>query len=251
MITLQEICHYLNELLSVSTFTDFAPNGLQVEGKPLVKSIATAVTASLETLETAASRGVDLLLVHHGVFWNKDSYTVEGVKYQKLRLLIENNMSLLSYHLPLDAHQLFGNNWRAAAEMGWEERQPFLFMNGIPIGVRGRVQPTTREELKEKLESYYGHVAHVAFGGPKVVQTIALVSGGAHRSLPDAVKARVDCFITGSFDEPVWHQAFEEKINFFAMGHAATEKIGPKAIGQQIGEYFNLPWQFIDDQNPF
>lgn len=251
MITLQEICRYLDELLTISSFNDFAPNGLQVEGKAQIGSIATAVTASLKTLETAVARGVDLLIVHHGLFWNKDSFVIEGVKRKKLQLLLAQQMSLLAYHLPLDAHQVFGNNWRAATEMGWEDLQPFLVANGIPIGVRGRVARLAREELKHKLEAYYGHCAHVAFGGPEVIETLALVSGGAHRSLPDAVRAGVDCFVTGSFDEPAWHQAFEENINFFAMGHAATEKIGPKAIGQQLSNVFHLPWQFIEDDNPF
>lgn len=251
MITLQEICHYLDELLSASAIVDCCPNGLQVEGREEVRSIASAVTASLHTIEAAVAEGVDLLLVHHGLFWNKDSYVIRGVKRRKLQRLLDNQISLLAYHLPLDAHAEFGNNWRAAMEMGWTDLLPFCPINGIPVGVRGKVKHLTAQGLKAQLEEYYQHPAHVALGGKKVIESVALVSGGAHRYLSEAIPQGIDAFVTGSFDEPIWHQAFEEKIHFFALGHAATETIGPKAIGRHLSARYDLPWRFLDEPNPF
>lgn len=251
MITLQEICHYLNELLSAADMTDYAPNGLQVEGRGEVRTVATAVTASLHTIEQAVQEGVDLLLVHHGLFWNKDSYVIHGVKRRKLQLLLDNQISLLAYHLPLDAHAVYGNNWRAATDMGWQDLQPFCPINGVPIGVRGTVSQLTPDALKRKLEAYYQHPAHVALGGKPIIESVALISGGAHRYIADAIGSGIDAFITGSFDEPVWHQAFEEKIHFYALGHAATETVGPRALGVQLTERYGLPCKFLDEPNPF
>lgn len=251
MITLQEICRYLDELLSADTFGDSCPNGLQVEGRREVRSIATAVSASLRTIEAATEKKVDLLLVHHGIFWNKDSYVILGVKCKKIKLLLDQQISLVAYHLPLDAHQQFGNNWRAAMDLGWTDLRPFCFINGAPIGVQGRVANLPTEQFQRSLEKYYNHPAHAAVGGKSRIQSAALVSGGAHRSLLDAVKSGVDAFVTGSFDEPNWHQAFEEKINFYALGHSATEIIGPKALGEHLRDKFGLRCEFIEDANPF
>lgn len=228
-----------------SEFTDFGPNGLQVEGKPQISKIATAVSASLLTLEAAAEWGADALIVHHGIFWNKDRLEVTGVKRDKLKLLLEKGISLLAYHLPLDAHESVGNNWKAAQDLGLTDLTPFS------CGVKGKMKPVDREVFKERLEQYYQHPATCALGGKEKVQTAAIISGGAHWSVKEAVAAGVDCFVTGSFDEPIWHIAFEEKINFFALGHSATERVGPMALGEHLKEKWPLDVQFIDIANPF
>jgi dinuclear metal center YbgI/SA1388 family protein len=251
MITLQEICHYLDTLLEKSAYTDYCVNGLQVEGQKEVRWIATAVSASLATIQAAVTAGADLLIVHHGIFWNGDNPVIQGVKREKLQLLLENNLSLAAYHLPLDAHRLYGNNWVAATELGWTDLEPFGMFNGKPIGVRGRVPTQTREQFQKGLEVYYRHIAHAALGGKETVSTAALISGGAYKSLPEAADLGIDCFVTGSFDEPVWHQAFEEGINFFAMGHSNTEEVGPRALAQHLHDQFNVPAAFIPIENPF
>lgn len=231
--------------------TDFCINGMQVEGKQQIHKLATAVSANLETIQKAAEWGADALLVHHGLFWNQDSHQIAGIKRQKLEILFKNNISLIAYHLPLDAHQELGNNWRAAIEMGWENLEPFCLTNAFFIGVKGRVKRMSREDFQKKLEDYYQHSAHAAMGGKKEVETVGLVSGGSYRFITQAIADRLDCFVAGNFDEPVWSQAFEEKINFFAMGHSATEKIGPKALGNHLSQEFKLEYKFIDVYNPF
>ncbi len=251
MITLQEIYRHLDELLKIDVFNDYCPNGLQIEGSHQVSKIGTAVSATLETIEAAASSGVDCLIVHHGIFWDKEPLRIVGVKKKKIDLLLKNGISLLAYHLPLDAHEKFGNNWLAARELGWKSLKPFGLFGDVPIGVEGVVDNVGREEFQKALEAYYGHPANTALGGPETVRRAALISGGAYRSLLDAAKEQIDVFITGNFDEPAWAWAFEERINFMALGHSATEKIGPRALAGHLEEKFSLPAEFIDIFNPF
>lgn len=251
MLKLEELRRYLDGLLPGNGVQDYAPNGLQVEGKPEIGRMATAVSASLATIEAAVAEKADALVVHHGLFWQRDSYIIEGVKRKKLSLLLEHGISLFAYHLPLDMHPEIGNNWRAAKEMGWSDLLPFASMNGVPIGVKGRIPPCSPEELKRKLEGYYQHPASCALGGTDKIQTLALVSGGAYKTITEAAREGIDAFVTGSFDEPVWHQAMEEKINFYALGHSATERVGPIALGHHLAQAFHLPCTFIDIANPF
>lgn len=251
MITLQELCAYLNKQLQPNPISDYCLNGMQIEGKKHIHKIATGVSANLATIQEAAAWGADALLVHHGLFWNHDSPLISGVKKEKLNLLFNSNISLLAYHLPLDAHQEFGNNWRAALDMEWNHLEPFCFTNGLFIGVRGKIKKTRRADFQKKLEDYYQHPSYAALGGKEEIETVALVSGGGYRFITEAIKENLDCFITGNYDEPVWNQAMEEKMNFFALGHSATEKIGPRALGAHLSQIFKLEHQFIDIFNPF
>ncbi len=251
MIRLQDICTYLDATLECGSFNDYCKNGLQVEGAKEVRSIAMAVSASLAAIQEAVKLGVDALIVHHGLFWNNESPLAIGPKREKLGLLLKHDISLLGFHLPLDAHREWGNNWRAAQDLGWSDLEPFGLYNGKLIGVKGRFKAMKRGLFMKRLEEYYQHAAHHALGGNETVKTAALISGGAYRSLSEASAQGIDCFITGNFDEPAWNQAFEEKINFFALGHSATEKIGPKALGTHLGKKFKLKVHFIDNDNPF
>lgn len=246
MMNLSDLCTYLKELLQADLFEDYGPNGLQVEGKKAIKKGAVAVSASLNVIEEAVKNKVDFLLTHHGIFWQRDPLALVGIKKEKVEQLLSHQISLLAYHLPLDAHPLFGNNWKAARDLGWQELKPFG-----KIGVIGHFNPMTPEAFQKKIELYYAHPAHVALGGKKEITSCALISGGAHRELVAAAQAGVDAFLTGSFDEPAWHQAFEEKIHFFALGHAATETVGLKALGEHLKEKFALDMMFIEENNPF
>lgn len=251
MLTLIDLVNQLNEYFRVPLFKDYCPNGLQVEGKENIKVIATAVSASLNVIHEAVRRNADVLICHHGLFWEKQSPVVSGVKKEKLASLLGSQMSLLSYHLPLDAHREIGNNWKAAIDMGWQDLRPFYQIGNEWLGVQGKVAKCSREEFKEQLEVYYGQKAVAALGGKEYVESAALISGGAYRQMEDAAKLGIDCYITGNFDEPAWHMAFEEKINFFALGHAATEKVGPKALAEFIRNTQGIEVFFIEEFNPF
>lgn len=243
---LKELQVQLDLLLNAALFKDYGPNGLQVEGKEKIQKAATAVSATRKAIEEAAEQGVDALIVHHGLFWNKDPYPIVGAKKEKLQLLLENGISLFAYHLPLDAHTGLGNNWRAARDLGWDNLESFQ-----EFGVKGSFSPLSIEDLLTLLEKYYAHNATAALFGKKKVMSAALISGGAYKELAQAAREGVDCFITGNFDEPAWSVAQEERINFLALGHAATERVGPRALAEFIRKQLDLEAFFIDTDNPF
>ena len=246
MITIQDLFQFCQNLLSPEEISDYCPNGIQVEGKQQVKRICFAVSASLAVIDEAVRRGGDALIVHHGIFWNKDPYPIVGTKREKLERLLKSGMTLLAYHLPLDAHPRVGNNWKAALDLGLTDCKSFC-----DIGVQGRIPPTSVEAFGSKLQAYYGHTAHAALGGKKEISTVAIISGGAHRNIEQAADAGVDCYVTGSFDEPIWDIAHERKINFFALGHYSTERVGILALMEEVQKQFKIPCEFIDLFNPF
>lgn len=252
MLYLNGLVHTLEKLLNPGLFSDFCPNGLQIEGKNSIKKIGVAVSADLATLEKASELNVDALIVHHGLFWNQDPYPIVGNKRKKIEILLNRQISLLAYHLPLDAHQQVGNNWKVAIDLQWENLEPFgKYGSGPKIGVKGNFNACSIEEFVLKLEQYYGNKATCALGGKKRIQTAALISGGSYKSLKEAIQEGVDCFITGNFDEPAWSMAYEENIHFIAMGHTTTEKIGPKALGDYLCKEFGVECLYIDTLNPF
>ncbi len=251
MITLQALSLFLDQLLSPSSIQDYCPNGLQVEGKGGVKNVAVAVSASLEVIEAAVKMKADALIVHHGMLWQKDPLPIIGPKKEKLRHLLEHGISLFAYHLPLDAHIQIGNNWKASEDLGWKDRSAFGVHGNTSIGVKGQFAPMKIDEFRILLETYYGHPAQCALGGKSVVSSAALVSGGAHWDIIQAADQGVDCFITGSFDEPIWDIAHERKVNFFALGHYATERVGVMALSKLLIKQFGVASSFIDVANPF
>ncbi len=253
MPSLHDLVLHLNDLFKVDQIKDYGPNGLQVDSdQSKISLVATAVSASLETIEQAVKHKVDVLLVHHGLFWESTPRPIVGTLRKKVQKLLDHKIALLAYHLPMDAHPLLGNNWTAAKDLGWSDLKPFGSIVGdTPIGVQGVFPPLPVSNFQTQLENYYKHPATVALGGPAHVQSAALISGGAHREFIKAKKAGVDCFITGSFDEPIWHLAKEENIHFFAMGHSNTEEVGPKALGKYLEETFGLKHIFLNLPNPF
>ena len=251
MITLQDLLQYLNQLLQPELFSDVCPNGLQIEGKKTISRVAFAVSASLATIKQAIALKVDALVVHHGVFWDKTSCILLGSKKQKFQLLLEHKISLLAYHLPLDAHQTVGNNWKAARDLGFTNLKAFGLLGANKIGVKAQIKPTLVESFQTKLEAYYEHIAHAALGGKKQISSVAIVSGGAHWMIEQAIQEKIDCFVTGSFDEPIWDLAYENGMHFFALGHFSTEKIGVESLKQITTKHFAIPTYFINLFNPF
>ena len=246
-----QLLTYLNDIYQSSLFADFCPNGLQIEGSDGVTRVATAVTASLETIKQAVELNVQALVVHHGLFWHHDSQIITGSKREKIALLLQHNISLFTYHLPMDAHATIGNNWKAAYDLGLEELEPFSKHNNFFIGVKGKLPALPRMEWQKRLEDYYGHQAVTALGGRESISSAAIISGGAYKQLQEAAVEGLDAFITGNFDEPAWSQAFEGKINFYALGHAATERVGPKALAEVLQKDLKVKCFFIQDSNPF
>ncbi len=249
MVQRQELVAYIDELLDAGTYQDSCPNGLQVEGRREIGHLVTGVTASLMLLEQAVESGADAILVHHGLFWKGEAAAVVGMKQRRLKQLLCNDVNLLAWHLPLDAHPVYGNNARLAKLLGLRSEGGF---GGSPaIGMVGRLSmPVNADAFAERITRQLGRTPFYIPAGPETITTIAWCSGAAQSWLDQAVELGVDAFLTGEVSEPTVHTARESGIHFFAAGHHATERYGVKALGEHLAQRFNLEHRFIDIDNP-
>jgi len=243
---------YISNLLKVSAFKDYAPNGLQVEGKTEIKTIVTGVTASQALIDEAIRLQADALLVHHGYFWPGEPPSLKGMKGRRIRSLIKNDINLLAYHLPLDAHIHLGNNAQLGKQLGVTGIAPIDPDNPECLVFHGYlVEPMMASEFAT-------HIANVLFRMPMIshepmqkIQHIAWCTGGAQSYLQQAIDYGIDAYITGEVSEHTVHTARENNVVFYAAGHHATERYGIKALGEWLQQQFNdLDVQFIDIDNP-
>jgi dinuclear metal center YbgI/SA1388 family protein len=244
--SLTRIVNYCGKILRTEKFTDWdgAVNGLQVENLGTVKKIAATVDASLATIKLAIAAKADLLIVHHGLFWNA-THPWTGKRREMLRLLIENNLAVYSSHLPLDAHPQLGNNAQLAAALGLKNLKPFFFTKNQFIGFQTKTK-IARTDLSRRLEKVLGKTPTLLPGGRETCERIGIVTGGAGAELKIAADEGVDTFITG--EGPHWTYALAEDsgLNIFYGGHYATETFGVKALAAHLSEKFKLPWTFLD-----
>jgi dinuclear metal center YbgI/SA1388 family protein len=241
-----EILMYAAGLLDLEAYPDYGPMGLQVAGAREVDRIACGVSASLELFERATAAGAQMLLVHHGLLWDRDSRVIDDALRRRLKTLLDADITLAAYHLALDAHPEVGNNALLARELGVEPSERFA---GIGFG-GPLAEPVTVEEFTERVRSALGTEPLVFAHGPARVERAAVVTGGAARHLADAAREGYDLFLTGEPDEPSLHTASELGIHFVAGGHYATERIGVQALAQRLADQFGLGWEFIDLPNP-
>ncbi|MCE5182709.1 MAG: Nif3-like dinuclear metal center hexameric protein [Betaproteobacteria bacterium] len=239
---------YAGQLLDAARFRDYCPNGVQVEGRAEISRLVTGVTASLDLLKAAIEAGADAILVHHGYFWKNEDARITGVKRARIELLLRHNVSLLAYHLPLDAHPTLGNNAQLAQKLGFRVNGWFGEQN---IACHG--------ELVEALSlSQFGaHVAAMLGRQPlfigeerRPVRRIAWCSGGAQGLFEEAIRLGVDAFLTGEISEQCVHLARETGVAFIAAGHHATERYGVQALGEHLAEKLGVSHRFIDIDNP-
>jgi dinuclear metal center YbgI/SA1388 family protein len=252
LAALHDIIEYLDALLSSDRFDDYGPNGLQVPGRPEVDAVGSGVSAHLELFERAAAAGVGLVLVHHGLFWDRAPRSLSPTLAARLRVLLERGMSLAAYHLPLDAHPEVGNNALIAAGLGCAEREPFGRHRGMTIGVRASFADDglPAADVFARVEALTGRPPLVFESGPDRVRSIGIVSGGGAGSLGEAAQAGLDAFLTGEPSEPAMEEAREAGIHFIAAGHYATETFGIRRLGDLVAERFGLEHRFIDVPNP-
>ena len=241
-----EILAYADELLDIDSFPDYGPMGLQVIGTDEVTKIASGVSASRELFERAAAAGAQLVLVHHGLFWDKESRVVDARMKGRLKALLDADLTLAAYHLALDAHPEIGNNARLAQELGVEVEQPFA-----EIGYGGRLaESLPAETFVGEIRSRIGQDPLVFPYGPERIERVAIVSGGAAKYVTDAAAEGYDLFLTGEAAEPTMHAARELGIHFVAAGHYATERLGVQALAERLAERFGLDWEFVELPNP-
>lgn len=243
---------YLAQYLHVSEFDDDSLNGLQVEGSDDIRTVAFAVSACAEAFAAAVEAGADALVVHHGLLWRgRGPDPIVGPLRERLRLLLAGGVNLYAFHLPLDAHAEVGNNAAAARALGLEELSPFGEYHGMNIGWRGALhRPEPRDAFVARLEAFYGHEALVVPGGSSSIKTVGIVSGGAAKEAPQAAAAGLDFYVTGEPAEPVTYLCRELGINFAALGHYATERVGVRALMGHLGASLGLEVVFLELDNP-
>jgi dinuclear metal center YbgI/SA1388 family protein len=240
---------HCDTLLGAAAFSDYAPNGLQVEGERPVALLITGVTASLALIEAAAAQRADALLVHHGWFWKGEPLPLTGMKGRRVCALIRSGMSLLAYHLPLDAHPELGNNRRLGDLLGIEDAGPAAVGEGLIW--RGRLrQPLTGGELAARVGAVLDRMPLHVPGHDRLIETIAWCTGGGQSYIVEAAALGVDAFLSGEISEQTTHQARELGIDYFAAGHHATERYGVQALGEHLARRFGLEHRFMDLSNP-
>ncbi len=242
-----ELENIVNQRLNSSVFSDYVPNGLQVEGRAEVKTLITGVTASQALVDEAVVRNADAILVHHGYFWKSEPVVIKGMKRNRLRALLANDINLYGWHLPLDAHQELGNNAQLAKLLDIEvkgEVQPLVFWGKLPT-------PLSGEALAQRIEHNLGRMPlHCGDNAPAQIRRVAWCSGGGQGFIDSAAAFGVDAYITGEVSEQTIHSARERCIHFFAAGHHATERGGIKALGEWLAKQHGLDVTFIDIPNP-
>jgi dinuclear metal center YbgI/SA1388 family protein len=246
-MNIDKLINYLDNLLNVSNYKDYAPNGLQVSGIAEINKIVTGVSASQALIEQAIAVDADAILVHHGYFWKNESPVITGIKQRRIKALLANNINLIAYHLPLDGHAEFGNNAQLARLWGIQdttEQQNSLLRIGQ------LTQDTNFADFKKLVDKTLNRKSLHLPGGKNMVKTIAWCSGGAQGYIEQAVNLGADVYISGEVSEPTTHIALESKIHYLSAGHHATECLGVKSLGNHLQEQFSLDVTFINILNP-
>ncbi len=242
-----ELENLINEKLNSAAFSDYAPNGLQVEGRTDIRKIITGVTASQALINEAIRQQADAIIVHHGYFWKGESPVIRGMKRNRLKALLANDINLFGWHLPLDAHPELGNNAQLGGLLGAAiqgEIEPL-----VPWGELG--MSVTGPELASWIEARLGRKPlWCGDTGPEKIQRIAWCTGGGQHFIDAAARFGVDAFITGEVSEQTIHSAREQGLHFYAAGHHATERGGIRALSGWLNETTDLDVIFVDIPNP-
>lgn len=247
-VSTQTLLQWLNATLNTTAFNDYCPNGLQVEGKPTISHIIAGVTASQALIDVAAQREADALLVHHGWFWKGEDPRILGTRKRRVATLLANDINLIAFHLPLDAHLVLGNNAQLARVLGLAA-EPTTAANGLLwFGTIPGV--STLAEIAHRIEQRLNRPPLVIGPESLAVQRVAWCTGAAQNMLEQAIDGGAQVFITGEVSEPTVHLAREAGVGFISAGHHATERYGVQALGQAIAQEFGIRVDFVDLDNP-
>ena len=243
----QDLIESLNTLLHPELFKDYAPNGLQVEGKDEIKRIVTAVSATQNVIDRAVQLQADALLVHHGWFWRGENPAIVATKYKRLKTLMSAEINLIAYHLPLDAHETLGNNAQMAALLNAQD----IVLGGEGNFIwSGKIAPVSVQELAQYLEKALNRKPLVLGDASIKVERLAWCSGSAENFFEAAIAMGAQAYISGEATERTTHLARESEVPFLVCGHHATERLGIRALGDWIEEKHGLECIFVDDDNP-
>jgi dinuclear metal center YbgI/SA1388 family protein len=245
---LNALNNYLNETLQPAKFSDYCPNGLQVEGRPEVHKIVTGVTASMALLEAALNAEADAVLVHHGYFWRGENQTITGIKKRRIQFLLQHELNLFAFHLPLDAHPVFGNNVMLGQMLDLQISGYLDDKNMLPYSDLNRQQ--TLQTVLDNLTTKLGRTPQVIGDLNKPVETIAWCTGAAQGYIEHAIAANIDVYISGEISEQTVHSARESGTSYIAAGHHVTERYGIQALGEHLANKFGIKHEFVDIDNP-
>lgn len=250
-INRNELLDYLSQFLNVELIKDYCPNGLQVEGQPTIRKIVTGVTASQALVDQAAAMGADMLLVHHGYFWKGEPQTIVGLKKNRIKTLLTNDINLVGYHLPIDVHPEVGNNNQLGKQLEIENIRPSAGFNPVGIVYQGQLKvPMTVVEFEQHLSNKLNRPALAVSAGNRLITSVAWCTGGGQSFIDQAAEIGIDAFISGEISEQTVHSARELGIHFFSAGHHATERYGIKSLGEHIKAKFEVAVEFVDIDNP-
>ncbi|MCO4794901.1 MAG: Nif3-like dinuclear metal center hexameric protein [Bacteriovoracaceae bacterium] len=249
----QELQQFFNQLLSPEEFSDYGPNGLQIEGKEKIYKVAFAVSATMDSARQAVENNADALIVHHGLFWKfHGTRALTGSFAKRVFPLVKNDINLFGYHLPLDAHETVGNAASLASLIGVEKHLPFGDYKGSPTGRKGTFDtPISAKELKIKLSKILNK--DILLSSPdedKLIKSVGIITGGANSDWYLAMKDGLDAYITGEMSEHDWHESKEAGVHMFACGHHASEKFGIQSLMKQVQETYDVECIYIDSSNP-
>ena len=250
MIERQSLLNAFDALLEPARFKDYGPNGLQVEGRNTVEKIVSGVTASLALIEAAVAAQADAIVVHHGLFWRGQDGRVTGWLRQRLGLLLQHNINLYAYHLPLDAHPELGNNAQLGVHLGLSADGRFGAQQLGWLGQAPAPVMASAQALASHIEGRLGRAVTLVQGKPGAMQRVAWCSGGAQGLFEEAIAAGADVFVTGEISEPQAHYARESGVSFIACGHHASERYGAPALAAHVAQQYGLQHRFIDIDNP-
>ena len=250
-VSLTQLVKKLEDVLTPQLFNDYCPNGLQVEGAESIAKLVTGVTASQALIDRAIDEKADALLVHHGFFWKGEAPNVTGVRRRRIKALLQNDINLLAYHLPLDVHKQYGNNARLADLLGIEITGGLEPENPLSVGNAGVLaQPIRAEEFCQHVAEVLGREPLLIAAGNHPIKTIAWCSGGAQDYIDQAAMLGVDAYLSGEISERTTHSARELGVHYIAAGHHATERFGVQALGEFLATEFAIEHYFVDIDNP-
>lgn len=252
VIKRDELVQYFAQMLNISQYKDYCPNGLQVEGCSEISLIVSGVTANLAMIKAAFNLKADAILVHHGCFWYKEDMPIVGFKKQRLKMLLTNDINLFAYHLPLDDHIEFGNNAQFAYQLGLVSDGRFGEKN---FGWLGKFNKTSMKintvgDLVQLIKSRFNRTPFLIGNAKQEIDKVAWCTGAAQEFFVAAIETGVKVFISGEISESSVHLARESGVAYIAAGHHATERYGVQALGQHIADKFNIRHQFIEIDNP-
>ena len=250
MTSLNDIASYADRYLQIGRFNDYAPNGLQVDSRRVIRCIVSGVTAAQALIDATIKNDGDALLVHHGYFWRNENPAILGMKAKRLSTLLKNDIGLLAYHIPLDAHDEVGNNVQLAKRLGISLKGTFGDLGGVALARHGTVSPCSADALARKIEQVLSRPPQLIAGGGSQIETVGLCTGAAQDCIEDAARLGLDAYISGEISERTVHIAREEGIHYYAAGHHATERYGVQALGKHLAEHFRIDHRYIEIDNP-